>query len=152
MAKEERTHAGAAVPRDTHDFAPRAITKDEFGRRVYSLMLSKGWNQSELARRASLNRDAISTYVRGASLPSDGNLRKLAAALEVKPEDLLPNVIGRAFEKDNAELELKVSPGRPDYAWVKINRLLSLEAALKVMEIVRQDDEKIRDEPAANAG
>ena len=65
--------------------------KDEFARRVYKLMLNKGMNQSELARASGLERNRISSYVRGVALPTGLSLTKLASALGVKPTDLLPD-------------------------------------------------------------
>jgi transcriptional regulator with XRE-family HTH domain len=67
------------------------IVKEEFARRVYKLMLSKGMNQSELARACGLERNRISAYVRGVALPTGLSLTKLAAVLGVKPTDLLPD-------------------------------------------------------------
>jgi transcriptional regulator with XRE-family HTH domain len=43
--------------------------KIEFGKKVQDAMLRRGWNQSELGRRAGLKRDNISCYVRGTTLP-----------------------------------------------------------------------------------
>lgn len=70
---------------------PVAPDKDAFAKRVYRLMLSKGMNQSELARAAGLERNRISSYVRGVALPTGLSLTKLAQALGVKPNDLLPD-------------------------------------------------------------
>jgi len=65
--------------------------KDAFARRVYKMMLDKGLTQSELARKAGLERNRISSYVRGVALPTGLSLTKLAHALGVKPTDLLPD-------------------------------------------------------------
>lgn len=64
-------------------------SKEAFGRRVYRMMLDKGMTQSDLARAAGLERNRVSTYVRGVSLPTGLSLTKLANALGVKPTDLL---------------------------------------------------------------
>src|SRR5712671_2345554 len=68
-------------------------------------MITFGWNQSELSRRAtaylprvaegqtqghSLGRDRISGYIRGKYLPRPGALKALAEALQCKSSDLLP--------------------------------------------------------------
>jgi len=65
--------------------------KEEFARRVYKMMLSKGMTQSELARASNLERNRISSYVRGVALPTGLSLTKLASALGVKPTELLPD-------------------------------------------------------------
>lgn len=82
---------------DVADFrsarAPVSTSKEEFGRRVYRLMLAKNMNQSDLARAADIDRNRISSYVRGQSLPTGLFLKKLADALGVKANDLLPEAM-----------------------------------------------------------
>jgi transcriptional regulator with XRE-family HTH domain len=67
------------------------IDKEAFAKRVYKLMLAKSMNQSELARAAGLERNRISAYVRGVALPTGLSLTKLAQALGVRPDELLPD-------------------------------------------------------------
>src|SRR3546814_10206285 len=57
----------AGEPRNL--LTPRHLTKQEFGRRLYQLMLAKNWSQADLARRAELGRDSISTYINGKTFP-----------------------------------------------------------------------------------
>jgi transcriptional regulator with XRE-family HTH domain len=138
MAKADRIHllAGEDAPGDEAGLLPRSLSKQEFGRRLYRLMARKGWRQSELARRAGLNRDQISTYVRGASLPTDDSLRKLATALGVEPTELLPNRAMSAIEADSPALEIKVSPGDPRTAFLRVNMLVPTETAVEVVGIL----------------
>ena len=65
--------------------------KEAFARRVYKMMLNKGMTQSDLARAAGLERNRISSYVRGVALPTGLSLTKLASALGVKPTELIPD-------------------------------------------------------------
>lgn len=65
--------------------------KEAFAKRVYKLMLAKNMNQSDLARVAGLERNRVSAYVRGVSFPTGLSLAKLAGALGVKPNELLPD-------------------------------------------------------------
>jgi transcriptional regulator with XRE-family HTH domain len=67
--------------------------KQEFGRLIYRLMLSKSMRQSDLARAADLDRARISSYVRGDSLPTPLHMKKLADALGVKLTDLDPDAM-----------------------------------------------------------
>jgi transcriptional regulator with XRE-family HTH domain len=79
--------------------------KNEFARRLEERRNAKGWNQSELARRATehlpiaaegqklghkIGRDQISHYSRGVSLPRPETLEAIAKALGCEPSDLLP--------------------------------------------------------------
>jgi transcriptional regulator with XRE-family HTH domain len=122
------------------NLAPSHLTKQQFGKRVYQLMLSKGWRQSELARQSGLPRDSISVYVRGKSLPTPTSLAALAKALGVAPEELLPNHIEGAIDADMPAIEMKVSPNAPNIAWLRVNRLVTVESAMKIMDILANDN------------
>lgn len=122
---------------DTSALGSRALTKDEFGRRLSALMMDKGWNQSDLARVAGLGRDSISTYVRGLTFPEPKNLRKLADALGTTPHDLLPNAVLNAIEKETPALEIRQAHGHTDRVFIRINQLVTLEQAAKIFEILR---------------
>ncbi|MBM3530512.1 MAG: helix-turn-helix transcriptional regulator [Alphaproteobacteria bacterium] len=76
--------------------SPEAV-RQEFARRLQRMMIAKGWNQSELARRAApympdkaMVRDSISKYIRARSLPGPLALTALSKALGCQPDDLLP--------------------------------------------------------------
>jgi transcriptional regulator with XRE-family HTH domain len=139
MAQKARHHLPPAI--DTADMAPKELTKQEFGRRLMALMLDKGWNQSELARAAELGRDAISTYIRGVSFPEPKNLRKLANALDVQADQLLPNVVVRAMDSDaNPMLEIKQAQGHPDKVWLRVNRMTSFTTAGRIFSILQEDE------------
>jgi transcriptional regulator with XRE-family HTH domain len=121
VIKNIRTHIGPGP--DENRPLPKHLTKKEFGRRVY----------------AEMPRDAISTYVRGISLPSPRSLAKLATALGVNADDLLPNYVEAAIDHDNPSLDLKVSPNRPNEAWLRIDQRVSLPTALKITELLQND-------------
>jgi transcriptional regulator with XRE-family HTH domain len=71
--------------------AERRLTEREaFARRLRDALLRRGMSQADLARSAGVSKDAISTYMHHRSLPSDTSLAKLARALRVDPEVLLP--------------------------------------------------------------
>lgn len=137
MTRKIRHHLDSGTAPEK--LTPKHLTKQEFGRRVYRLMLAKGWNQSELARQADLQRDSVSVYVRGKSLPTSQNLQKLAAALDVEPDELLPNYVESAVDEDNPSLEMRVSPARPTEAWLRVNRLVLVSTAAEVIRILNDD-------------
>lgn len=124
------------------ELAPKHLTKQEFGRRLHRMLLERGWRQSELARRAGIQRDSVSVYVRGRSFPTPLNLSKMAKALGVKPEDILPNQMETAIREDEPDFELKVSPGDTTRAWVRLNRAMSLETAVQIAALVQSDGAK----------
>ena len=71
--------------------APNHLKRQAFARRLFRLMIGKGWLHSELARRAGLRRDTTSNYLHGTVLATQANAEKLAKALNVTVEELLPS-------------------------------------------------------------
>lgn len=137
MARNVRTYIGDSQTPPA--LTPKRLTKMEFGKRLYQLMVSKGWHQSELARRSEVSRDSISTYIRGKSLPEAENVQKLAAALGIDPFDLLPNFVENAIDQDMPSLEMKISTNDTRVAWLSVNRLVSVGTCVKIVELLNSD-------------
>jgi transcriptional regulator with XRE-family HTH domain len=68
------------VPTDRRIFRDRLVAR----------MKEQKMTGAELARRAKLSNDAVSTYTTMRSLPTPKTLARLAAVLECKPTDLMP--------------------------------------------------------------
>jgi transcriptional regulator with XRE-family HTH domain len=140
MSRGNTTYLVDAKELSKSPLARRHLTRQEFAKRVYTLMIRKGWNQSELARQSVLNRDAISNYVRGTNLPDPANLKKLAEALGVEPADLLPNYDEQAIDMDIAPaLEIRTSQDDPSRSWVRLNREVSTGTVVKIMQALEED-------------
>lgn len=139
MPRKVRTHVATDAAPDVK-LAPKHLTKQEFGKRLYKLMLARGWHQSELARQADLPRDSISVYIRGKSLPTPTSLQALASALSVTAEELLPNHLEGAIDEDMPALEIRVSTNAADIAWIRLNRAVTLRTALKIAELLENDN------------
>lgn len=139
MTRKVRTHITEEAAVAPSPLAPKHLTKQEFGRRLYKLMLDRGWHQSELSRQSGLPRDSISVYVRGKSLPTPTSLQALARAFGLEPAELLPNHIESAIDEDNPALEMKVSPNAPNVAWLRVNQLVSIKTAVKIVEMLEAD-------------
>ena len=139
MARTTRTHLPPAKSVKS-PLIPKHLAKDEFARRLYKLMIEKGWRQSDLARASGLPRNAISVYLRGASLPNPDSTKALAKAFDMDPGVLLPNYTESAIERDNPEIDFRVSPADPKKAWLRVNRLVHTSTALKIMALLEADD------------
>lgn len=137
---QDTPHLVDANKQSGSKLTPRHLSKDEFGHRVYNAMLRKGWTQAELARQSGLPRDSVSTYIRGLVMPTGESLEKLAAALDVKSEHLLPNVIEGNIRDTLPSLDLKVSSNDPKKSWLKVNRLVRTGTAIKIIELLEADD------------
>lgn len=139
MSSKNRTH----IPTDALKnitLTPKSLTKEEFGRRLYQLMLKKGWNQSELGRQSDIPRDSISMYIRGKALPTAQSLDKLAGALDLSTADLLPNHIETAVDTDSPAMEIRQLPNNPGAAWLRVNRLVTMSTALKIADLLANDN------------
>ena len=144
MSRNPRDHLAPVQEEDgvlDQQNTPRQLTKQEFARRLHNMIMDRGWNQSELARRAGVGRDAISTYVRGRSFPEPATLRKLSKALSCNPEELLPNATAAAMDEDEPALSIREASGHPDKVWLKVNRMATPNQALRVMEILHETDD-----------
>ena len=144
MSRKQRNHLEPVQETDNHldgDYQPKSLSKQEFARRLHHMILERGWNQSELARRSGIGRDAVSTYVRGRSFPEAKTLRKISQALGVEPTELLPNTIETAIEEDEPALSIREAAGHPDKVWLKVNRMATPSQALRVMQILHETDE-----------
>ena len=125
---------------DAMPFAPKQLSKQEFGRRVYQLMIAKGWRQSDLARQSGIPKDSISTYIRGKVLPTPVSVSKLAEALGVSPEKLMPDHIESPANVENPELEIRANPGMNGTAWLRVNMLVSMKTAAQIMDLLENEN------------
>ena len=123
--------------------APRDAVLRDFGQRLQSLITEKGWNQSELARRAAdhmpdgkFGRDNVSNYVRGLVLPGPAHLHAMAKALGVKQPDLLPARGVPSVDAKMPEFEMRdVGAGK---AWLRINQQVDFGVALEIARLLRE--------------
>lgn len=124
----------------------KAPTKHrEFAKRLNRYMIERGLNQSDLARKAAqhtpkkiLGRSLISKYLKGEVAPTPLYLHAIAKALNVEPEQLLPersHPVQLPME-DTPEIALKALDG--DTAMLRINQRVPMDAALRIMEILRE--------------
>lgn len=128
---------------EKHEDASSRQIKADFARKLHSLMVERGLNQSELARRASqftqskMERSSISVYMRGRSLPKPTALYALARALDIETTELLPSIVLDArMGAAQPPLEIQGIPGNPKRAWLKINREVTFDQAVKIMQIL----------------
>jgi len=112
-------------------------------------MQDKGMSQSDLARAlwgsmdtkqgpAARNRDRISKYLQGVSMPDGNTLKLLCAALGVTEEALAPSVVGAQLGKSFPTIRLTVVSGAPELAHVTINTTVRVAVALKLIAVLNE--------------
>jgi transcriptional regulator with XRE-family HTH domain len=67
-----------------------ATTSSSVGERIRSLRRRHGLTQRQLAERAGLSLEGVYTVEAGRKRPRATTIQLLAAALDVRPSDLLP--------------------------------------------------------------
>jgi transcriptional regulator with XRE-family HTH domain len=139
MSRKERVHLVDGSPPEGTDNTIRVLTKQEFGKRVYKLMLEKGWRQADLHRAAGLPKDSISSYIRGRTFPTQLSAIKLAKALGVPVEEIMPNHMAGAIADDEPEFDLKVSVSDPKRAWLRVNRSVPFEVGVRIAALLQDD-------------
>ena len=135
-----RTHHSS--PTNLSEDAPKDAVLVDFGRRLQRAMIEKGWNQSELARRATghmangeVTRDAISKYINGVTLPGPDRLQAIAKALHMQPADILPTRGITAGAEKSPALDVRdVGEGN---VWLRVNQQVEWARALEIMKILK---------------
>lgn len=123
----------------------------EFSRRLHYALLKKGMSQSDLARKIwnatrtgsdgfaqVVGRDRISSYINRKSMPSPATLQKIADALGMPVAELAPNLTASAVEKESPSLELKMVEGHTDKVLLRINQLVPLSVAAKIVGLIEE--------------
>lgn len=132
-----------------------------FARKLDQALAAAGMNQSDLARAVwgethdakgrpvARNRDRISQYLQGKSVPDARNLKKIADVLGMDPLDLAPNITTATIEREDPAVQLTVVTGHVDKAHLRVNTLVDYALAAKIIqmlaaagapEIVNDDD------------
>ena len=108
--------------------------------KIAELRRDRGWSQAELARRAGLNRNVVNTTENETSFPTRENLQRIANALSINLHELTDVYVQEAHHKAPAALNITEAQGRPGHVWVQVNLMLKTATALKVFELIANDD------------
>jgi transcriptional regulator with XRE-family HTH domain len=117
-----------------------SLSMQNFARRLHAALTKSGMSQSDLARavwgrgidprgyNVAKNRDRIVHYLRGRALPSSDTLQKMAEALGMDPDELLPPAAA-IIDAENPSFSITVVG---DKALLTVNKLVPLDVALQV--------------------
>jgi transcriptional regulator with XRE-family HTH domain len=123
---------------------------ERFARKLHEAMTDRGLSQSDLAAEVwgrttdsrgydvAKGRDRISVYLQGKSIPDPANLKKIAEVLNMKVEDLAPDITASAVEKENPEIAMTAIAGHHDKVYLRVNKLVPLELAAKTISMLSE--------------
>lgn len=148
--KVSRRLAYNSKPQGLADDSEVDEVKAEFANRLADAMARKGWNQSELSRRATdkmggggkVERSVVSHYVRAHVLPTPARLHAIAEALGVQPFDLLPTRGMPHVSRELPPFEIKSLENEEGYAWLRVNRRVPMPVALQIASLLSDLNEK----------
>lgn len=131
------------------------LRNQEFARRLYKILVEKGWSQSDLARRAfgtktdergytvAKGRDRISVYLRGQGYPEPKTLAKIAKVLRVSVEDLAPDIHSGTISRERPEVMIHQAAGHSDRVHLVVNKIVPNAVATRVMDLINEVDSPI---------
>lgn len=114
--------------------------------KIQELTEKSGLSQSEIARRAGINRDAYGRYHNGTTKPPAQKLIMIARAFGVKPSDIDP----ASAALDDTEIadqpasaqKYGITPptsGRSDRVHLSVSCELSVPTAMRIIEILQKE-------------
>jgi transcriptional regulator with XRE-family HTH domain len=146
----------ARLPRPTllgMDQPPsQRLRMQTFARKLHAAMTARGMSQSDLARAAfgeytnaggytvAKNRDRVSVYLAGKSLPDAKNLELLAKALDMPVEELAPPEAVPAAIREAPSLVMEAIPDQQGLVQLRLNKVLPLELAAKIVAPVGEHE------------
>lgn len=125
-----------------------------FARRLHELMAAKGLSQSDLARAVwgkgvdsrgydvAQNRDRISSYLKGRSVPEPGNMAKIAKHLGVSVTELAPDAVASAVDRADPAFSMTVIAGHADKTHLRVNQLVNMTTAVKIAALLSEDEKR----------
>ena len=72
-------------------------------------------------------------------MPSPKMAHRLADALGVEPEEILPNLLEEAIEEELPALEMREAHGVPGKVWIRMNRLVNFGTAAKIFALIEEE-------------
>jgi len=115
------------------------LSASEVARRVWGI--TKDRRGYDVAR----NRDRIGHYLAGTSYPEPENLKELANAVGLTVEDLAIDrpepAAGTRSPRQTTDMHITFLADRPDKARVQLDRVLDWGTALKIIEMIKADEQ-----------
>jgi len=115
-----------------------------FGKKLLDAIRDANMNQSELARRLGLTKDAVSSYVRGRCLPKNETLVTICSELGIEEDQLLPRRYDESPQNPSVKI-VSVGDNSGNY-FLSINVICSRDEAMNLMARVPNNSDVIQAE------
>ncbi len=112
--------------------------------RIRELTEKSGLSQSEIARRAAINRDAFGRYHNGVTKPPSQKLIMIANAFGVKPSEIDPDSAHLDMVKPDAKRSepYRIGPpssGRQSAVQLDVSCEIPVNVAMQIIEILQKE-------------
>jgi len=153
MTDKPKTSAATfqSVPAD----AFQSPVNREFAARLRDIMNKKGLSASDLARSiwgdvtndrgytVARNRDRVGKYLRGHSIPDTKNLLAISRALDVAPDDLIPERNQSPLTgSQGATVNLTAVPGAIGQSLLELRVILPTSLAAEIIALIAKHEQK----------
>ncbi len=141
--KSERAEKRLSVETQRRANSARHAKSRQLAQRIQLLLEQRGWTQSELGRRAGLNRDVIHKTMSGFSFPSLESTRAMARAFGVQVTDLTDAFEESAAVRDLGRTDVPFGmqelPSKPGRIWLTVNKEVSANTAAQIHMLLLND-------------
>lgn len=123
-----------------HILAQRKISKSDLARMM--------WPDPDLIRidargyEFHANKSQISKWCKNQTVPNAINLARLCEVLNMRVEDLAPDLMSEGGSGETKDIEMSIVTGRPDVARLHINLLVPTDVAVKVIALLTAETNK----------
>lgn len=137
----------------------QSLNLKDFGRRLAEIRTRLGMSQSDVARATwgtyinskgkeeVRNRDRISKYEMGVSMPEPQSLTLLCDALGVSVEELAPSLVADTVERErDPAIQIVGVTGHLDKMHVRINTLIPIDMLPALIKLVEDAVKRVGDE------
>lgn len=118
--------------------AQKKAMREEFARNLHRALQKRGWMQTELGRHAGIARDSISHYMAGRNMPGPVNAKRIADALRVPLDELMPWISSDPVAGETPVIELKEMPSGKTF--ITVNKVVTPDTARQIMNLIRDDE------------
>ena len=114
----------------------RAAIREIFSKNFLILLDRAGMTQKEVAAKADMQEYEMSRYARGAQTPKPEKLKKIADALEVSPDELVPGYLSQGKQTGIAMSSKELENGD---MWVEFQGVADKKTWSKIMVAIAEN-------------